>query len=557
MSTSTQPAANIRQSREPGHGPRQEHGPQVARASRGPLNLTLVTVAGLILAVLAEACSVGLVGLSGWFIASSAIAGATAYSVFSYLAPSGGVRAFAVGRIATNYANRVVLHSAALRRISAARLRFYDRAAADPSQHGTWSGQSLDRVMADADTAGMALIQATAPLVVAGALTAGGCAVIVLAGYPAIAVALAVAAAVCATLAIVAARRMDDGSRTRGALRVELVTAIEAWPEMASLGATDQLAHRTLRKLATFEDHRFRYALTIARVRGAARAVTAIALLVTVVAVSQRGAAVSTLVFLALLVAGVLVNAERLVDATQAWAIARQARHRLAAGVSAETSASAAAADPPVPQPGPTLRATYGRHGLTVSDYRLPATSPWNERRIDVAAVAGRTVVVTGASGSGKTTLLKAIATKLRQPANLHEPAVVTSVLADDYLFTGTVATNIRLANPTASDDEIADLLAGMLLDRSGIDPRTRLGVDGRNLSGGEQRRLHLARAVATQPDVLLIDEPTTGLDTNTATAVLRAVRHRLPHTVLVLAMHELPADPAALGTGWSTLSLD
>ncbi|HET6298453.1 MAG TPA: ATP-binding cassette domain-containing protein, partial [Kribbella sp.] len=100
-------------------------------------------------------------------------------------------------------------------------------------------------------------------------------------------------------------------------------------------------------------------------------------------------------------------------------------------------------------------------------------------------------------------------------------------------------------------------LLDGMLLDRSGIDPRTRLGVDGRNLSGGEQRRLHLARAVATQPDVLLIDEPTTGLDTNTATAVLRAVRHRLPHTVLVLAMHELPADPAALGTGWSTLSLD
>jgi len=529
---------------------------------RASLNLTLVTVAGLILAVLAEACSVGLVGLSGWFIASSAIAGATAYSVFSYLAPSGGVRAFAVGRIATNYANRVVLHSAALRRISAARLRFYDRAAADPSQHGTWSGQSLDRVMADADTSGMALIQATAPLVVAGSLTAGGCVVIVLAGYPVVAAVLAVAAAVCATLAIMAARRTDDGSRTRSALRVELVTAIEAWPEMASLGATEHLAQRTLRQLTTFEDHRFRSALTIARVRGATRAVTAIALLVTVALTAESGAAVSTLVFLALLVVGVQVNAERLVEATQAWAVARQAGHRLAAGVSAETSASAEAVvpttDPPAPRPlGPALRATYGRHGLTVSDYRLPTTFTWNDRRIDVAAVAGRTVVVTGASGSGKTTLLDAIATKLRQPANLHEPGVVTSVAADDYLFTGTVATNIRLANPAASDDEIADLLAGMLLDRSGIDPSTKIGVDGRNLSGGEQRRLHLARAVATQPDVLLIDEPTTGLDTSTATAVLRAVRHRLPHTVLVLAMHELPADPAVLGPNWSTLSLD
>src|SRR5438132_9309962 len=143
-----------------------------------------VSVAGLLLAVAAESCAVGLVGLSGWFIASSAVAGASAYSVFSYLAPSGGVRAFALGRIVTNYANRVVLHSAALRRISAARLRFYDRVAAEPGKHGTWSGQSLDRVMADADTAGMALIQATAPMVVTAAMTAGGCLAITLAGYP-------------------------------------------------------------------------------------------------------------------------------------------------------------------------------------------------------------------------------------------------------------------------------------------------------------------------------------------------------------------------------------
>src|SRR2546421_5837403 len=149
--------------------------PNARRGDRsGQSRPALVPVAGLIPAVLAECCSVGLVGLSGWFIASSAVAGASAYSVFSYVAPSGGVRAFALGRIATNYANRVVLHGEALRRISAARLGFYDRAAAEPSTHGAWSGQSLDRVMADADTTGMALIQATAPMVVTAALTAGG-----------------------------------------------------------------------------------------------------------------------------------------------------------------------------------------------------------------------------------------------------------------------------------------------------------------------------------------------------------------------------------------------
>jgi ABC-type multidrug transport system ATPase subunit len=75
--------------------------------------------------------------------------------------------------------------------------------------------------------------------------------------------------------------------------------------------------------------------------------------------------------------------------------------------------------------------------------------------------------------------------------------------------------------------------------------------------SGGERRRLELARALATNPDVLLIDEPTTGLDAATATYVLTAVRRRAPHVVLVMAMHELPPDLHALGHAWRTVSLD
>jgi ABC-type glutathione transport system ATPase component len=57
--------------------------------------------------------------------------------------------------------------------------------------------------------------------------------------------------------------------------------------------------------------------------------------------------------------------------------------------------------------------------------------------------------------------------------------------------------------------------------------------------------------------DYLLTDEPVTGLDTATATQVLAAIRRRLPHAILILAIHQLPARPDILGRGWTTVPLD
>ncbi len=111
-------------------------GPEFPPRRARPGRYALIGAAGLALAVAAEACSVGLLGLSGWFIASSAMAGAAAYSMFSYLDPSGGVRAFALGRIITTYASRVVLHAAAPG----------PAPARSPARHRR-SGQSLDRVL--------------------------------------------------------------------------------------------------------------------------------------------------------------------------------------------------------------------------------------------------------------------------------------------------------------------------------------------------------------------------------------------------------------------------
>ena len=72
-----------------------------------------------------------------------------------------------------------------------------------------------------------------------------------------------------------------------------------------------------------------------------------------------------------------------------------------------------------------------------------------------------------------------------------------------------------------------------------------------------DRRRLVMARALATKPDVLFVDEPTTALDAETADHVLDAIRRHLPGAVIVYAMHELPAEPQSLGPVCLLVSLD
>jgi ATP-binding cassette subfamily C protein CydC len=510
---------------------------------------TLAT-AGLVLAVLAELSSAGLLALSGWFISACAVAGAGAYSSFSYLAPSGGVRAFALARIAGGYSRRLVLHAAALERVSAARADFFDRAAASgPTRRaGVWSGELLDRSLADADTAGMALIRSTAPVTATAALTAGGVLAVALSTSSVTAGVLAIGVAIIAAAAYLApAAAPADQERARAALRAEVVTAVDAWPEMASLGAAGQLAERTTAGSARLgaaragADHR---RLRSTLVTGAV-ALGALAGTIATSLGSVSGAA--TLVFVALLSAGVLANAEQLPAAAEARAAAAAARRRLTLPA-------------PTGMPGgtglPALRTTTTAGTIGLDGYVLPAT-PLRPRRVLSARVTrGGTLAVTGRSGSGKSTLLRALAASLRSaPATDDGRPAVTAVAADDHVFTGTLGTNFRLADPTLTDSDVDDRLAELWLDRSGLTATTSVGPGGRALSGGEQRRVCVGRAMATRPHVLIVDEPTSGLDEETARHVLRTLR-RLPDTTVVLALHTLPGGREPAGQ-LAHLSLD
>ncbi|WP_406464834.1 ATP-binding cassette domain-containing protein [Streptomyces sp. NBC_01622] len=504
--------------------------------SRSPNGLGLrarsLAAGGLVLAVVAELSSAGLLGLSGWFISACAVAGAATLSSFSYITPSGGVRAFALARVGGNYSKRLVLHAAALRRVATARAGLFDRAASTgrAQEDGLWSGELLDRGMADADSAGMALIESTAPVAVTAALTIG--AVLAVAASTSLAAAAVLAAGVVG-MAMIAHRTPNTAreaeQHTRKALRAELVTAVDAWTELASLGAAEQLAARTTVRLARLDTARE----AAGRSRHRTMLATSLIGAATLTAAVATGHApdAPTFVFVALLALGVLAQAEQLAPAVEARATARAAHRRLITSV--PTTASAPA--------GAEIRAWSTEQGIGFADYHLPPTALRPGRVLGATVARGAMLVVTGRSGSGKSTLLRALASSLRQANDGRDgrPAVV-AVAADDHLFTGTLGSNWRLADAALTDDEIGERLAQLRLNDSGLTATTPVGPGGRQLSGGELRRVYLGRALARHPHVLIVDEPTTGLDDRTARHVL-GILAKLPDTTVVLALHDVP----------------
>ncbi|MDT0267145.1 thiol reductant ABC exporter subunit CydD [Streptomyces sp. DSM 44915] len=171
----------------------------------------------------------------------------------------------------------------------------------------------------------------------------------------------------------------------------------------------------------------------------------------------------------------------------------------------------------------------------------LPATS--------LRVAAGETVALTGPSGAGKSTVLRALLGLVGttggrvlvggvEVAELDRDAwhgQVAWVPQRPLLFAGTVAENVRLARPEASDAEVRAALAEAAAEE--LAPGLRLGHGGAGLSAGQRQRVALARAFLADRPILLLDEPTAGLDGATEAAVVAAIgRHAAGRTVLLVS---------------------
>jgi thiol reductant ABC exporter CydD subunit len=190
-------------------------------------------------------------------------------------------------------------------------------------------------------------------------------------------------------------------------------------------------------------------------------------------------------------------------------------------------------------------------HGVSVAHPGRPGHAPDGA---DLTARLGEIVVIVGPSGVGKTTLLSVLL-GARQPdagtvvvSGGGRSVALAAVDVDQwrsqlawvdqtpYLFGGTVADNVRLAQPTADDAAVrgaldAAGLATMPADR-------QVGEAGSALSAGERRRIAVARAVLREAPLVLLDEPTAGLDADTERDVLATIATLATNSIVIMVSH-------------------
>ena len=494
---------------------------------------------GAALAALTVLAGMGLLGLSGWFIAASAIAGlqVAAALAFDVFMPSAGIRLLALGRTAARYGERLVTHDATLAALAQLRERLF-RSWADA---GTGRellrrpARALFRLTGDLDALESLYLRLLVPAGAALGAAALGAALlgfmtpwlgIVLATWL-LAVGLAVATVLSLRARLPAVRRALVTER----LRAQVVDLVSGQTELVMngrlAGHCDAL-RRTDRRLTHADRQLHRLDIAAAAAYGVAGSGTLAIVLIGVGALADQGRIGTAGAALALLIALSAMEPfaalrRGALEAGRTWLAARRLSPHWAderqASPPAEATGPAETYEPEqTPEPGQALR-------MRQVSARHPDSPVDALHAISLALMPGERIAVIGPSGAGKSTLMALAAGELtpRRGSVQALPHAWLSQRTD--FFQDSLRDNLLLARPSADDAtlwralESAGLASDVRAMRAGLD--TALGEGGLGLSGGQSRRLALARLLLQDQPLWLLDEPTEGLDAATAADVL------------------------------------
>ena len=548
--------------------------------AKAPLAWSVVTgVATLV-------CAVGLAAVSAWLIARAS----QTPLVASLALAATIVRAFGASRPVFRYLRQLTSHSVALRGMSNLRSAVYSRLADSRIDRVTRirRGDLLARTGRDVEAVGDLVVRALLPIAVAVFASAASVAVVAFFS-PAVALTLAcclAAAGLVGPYASMRGARLAEIQQIedRAELAALSLTMLESSDELRVSGRMDALASAlddAERRIFANRDAAARPGALFSAIETLATGCAVLAALVVGGGEVAGGALTPVeLAIVALVPLAAFEAVDPLGEAAVQLVRSAAASKRILdlldgaqAADPAESTPASSGANADVAKPGAATRRTAGSFAASSpAETETAAESlvakglvigwpggPELSAPIDLAVGRGSSLAVVGPSGIGKTTLLYTLAGMLEpkagsvllggRPVHLIPRAEVSTSLTltaeDAHLFATSILENLRVARRDVSEEEAAGLLV-----KAGLGPwlaelpdgvHTVLGAEATTVSGGERRRLLLARALASAADFLLIDEPAEHLDGETADALIRDLAATEGKTV-ILVSHRLTA---------------
>ncbi|MGY4890237.1 MULTISPECIES: thiol reductant ABC exporter subunit CydC [Xanthomonas] len=512
-----------------------------------------------VLVLVTMLAGVGLLGLSGSFLTAAALAGVAGMGAgFNFFSPSAGIRALTFARIVSRYGEKLIGHDATLRIARDLRVWFFRRALplAPGRLSATRTGDLLARLMSDIGEVDGLSVRALAPLAALLGIWLGGVAAAALIYLPAACLLLVLGVLIGGLVPWQVARggaqREQLRAQQRTALRTQAFEGLEGAADLAAVDAQGAWLQRSDAAAAavTGGDRIQRRRLITGNLLHALCGGLGLAsMLWLALGAAERGLIAAELaaglVFLTMALLEVWAGAGLALQALQS---ARVAARRLQAIVDQAPSVSDPAHAIDVPRTG-TLQ-------LQQVSFAWPGSVRPVLHALDLTLAPGERIAISGDSGSGKSTVL-ALLLRLWDPqaGQLRYAGIDLRHLAQAQwhqriawlpqnapVFAGSVRDNLLIGDAAADDAALWQVLQQVRLGawasaNDGLD--TWVGENGATLSAGQARRLALARALLRDAPILLLDEPTDGLDVDTAHALLVDLAAALGERSLVMITHD------------------
>lgn len=517
---------------------------------------------GLILMITGLASSIGLLTTSGWFLAATAIAGLG--TLFNFFYPSASVRGLAIGRTLFRYFEKLVTHDATFRILAKLRVQVFEKIIPlSPAVLNRYRNSDLlNRLVSDVDTLDSLYLRLIAPFITAIFVILAMCIGLSFVNAPlalGLGVSLLLLVLVIPTVFYQLGKKFGDKLvHSRALYRTQFLEFIQAQAELLLFNAEDKLKDNMAKTEANWQADQQKEA----NLSGFSTALSLflngliIAAMLWFSSQAEFGNDEYRMAFIALFTFAALASFEILMPLGSAFLHIGQVI------ASAERVTDIIEQQPLVTFNG---KAEFDHNATTLIEAKdLSFTYPERQNRalenLNLTIQKGKKVAILGKTGSGKSTLLQLLVRNY--DANQGELFLAGKPIADYaedtlrsqfcfltqriHVFSDTLRQNLQFASAVnISDEKMIEVLnqvgLGKLLEQEqGLD--IWLGDGGRPLSGGEQRRLGLARILLNDAPILLLDEPTEGLDRETERQILRLILAHAENKTLIMVTHRLTA---------------